>query len=500
MSTARPTIALMPGELGHAVEKAWFAVSTINDPPFLFQQETYGVRLGWDTDGRAVPRRLTLPMLREVLTDRLAFTRVTEQNVAKVNPPKELAELMLAWFGTRMPLPPLEGVVECPQVLRSGEIIDTPGYCRAGRFFYVPSPELALPPAPASIGADEVVAAVAWIQELLVDFPWATPADLTHAVGLALALVGRDVFTGSMPFHLVDKPAPGTGAGLLLDALCWPAIGRQLHRMTQSRHEEEMRKRLTSALRLGRAAIFLDNLTGRIDGEALSALLTSGMWEDRLLGSTDMVRVPIRSAFIGTSNNATASEDMARRFVTIRLDAQTEAPHLRPATAFRHPALLQWAEAHRGALLRALLTLWQHWFNDGAPRFTSVRLGSFEDWGEVIGGVLGAAGFTDFLSGREQLALTLDPTVGAWRAFIQAWWERFGSKPVHVKDLWPLVMPDEGDGFDLGLGEAEEKALKKRLGKRLNGNRDKYFGPYCLKMSDETSMHGRTYFLMQRSI
>ncbi len=87
---------------------------------------------------------------------------------------------------------------------------------------------------------------------------------------------------------------PGTGASLLADVLTFPATGRPPAVMTEGRDEDEWRKRLTARLRGGATAVLIDNLRHRLETANLAAALTSTRWEDRLLGTSDTVRLPVR--------------------------------------------------------------------------------------------------------------------------------------------------------------------------------------------------------------
>ena len=103
--------------------------------------------------------------------------------------------------------------------------------------------------------------------------------------------------------------------------------------------------------------MLIDNLRHKLDSSAVAGALTAPFWEDRILGVSEMVRLPIRCAWIATGNNSEFSNEMARRIVRIRLDAHVERPWQREG--FRHPDLMIWVRANRGRLVAACLTLCQ---------------------------------------------------------------------------------------------------------------------------------------------
>ena len=53
-----------------------------------------------------------------------------------------------------------------------------------------------------------------WLTELMGDFPFVSDAERAHALGLGLLPFLRDLISGPTPLHLIEKPSPGTGAGL----------------------------------------------------------------------------------------------------------------------------------------------------------------------------------------------------------------------------------------------------------------------------------------------
>src|SRR5437879_8990604 len=101
-------------------------------------------------------------------------------------------------------------------------------------------------------------------------------------------------------------------------------------------------------LRSAPSVLLLDNIQHRLESGALSSAITSyPMWEDRVLGVSDIDRVPIQCTWIATGNNPTFSSEMTRRTIRIRLDAKIDRPWLRegprPGQRFRHADITGWA-------------------------------------------------------------------------------------------------------------------------------------------------------------
>ena len=178
-------------------------------------------------------------------------------------------------------------------------------------------------------------------------------------------MVERELIVGPTPLFIFDAPAAGTGKGLLAETLGIAVYGAPPGVMNDTRAEEEMRKRITSALREGLPVIQIDNVGKRIASETLAAALTSTVWVDRLLGNNDLVRVPNRALWLATGNNIELSNEIARRGVWVRLDARVDRPWERDG--FRHRYLGLWVREHRHELVWALLVLCANWLAEGRP-------------------------------------------------------------------------------------------------------------------------------------
>ncbi len=77
-----------------------------------------------------------------------------------------------------------------------------------------------MPPIPDRPSADQIHRARdLFIGDLLGDFPFVDEADKANVLALYLLPFARELIDGPTPLHLIEKPSPGSGASLLLDAL-----------------------------------------------------------------------------------------------------------------------------------------------------------------------------------------------------------------------------------------------------------------------------------------
>jgi len=346
-----------------------------------------------------------------------------------------------------------------------------PGYDAASRTFYDPEEgfDIRVPSKPI---AEDVKYAREAIEDLLFDFPFTGESERTNAIGLAVLPFARELIEGPTPLHLIEKPSPGTGAGLLTDVLTTVFLGRGAATMTEGKDEDEWRKRITAKLLQHNDIVVIDNIRHRLESSALSAALTANIWEDRWLGKTAMVRSPVRMTWIATGNNPALSNELTRRTVRIRLDSKVDRPWLRDG--FRHDNLRAYVAKERKKLAWSVLVLIQSWINNGKQNGTK-SLGSFENWAKVIGGIVDNAGFQGFLDNLEELYDASDAEGDAWRALVGRWWEEHGDNEIGVAELYSIVAPTGGEQIDLELGKGTDRSQKIRLGKLLQQMRDRQF-------------------------
>lgn len=468
---ARPEIDAGDDNLEVVTAQVWDAIGLANEPPFLFRYGGAPGRIEQDDQGEPLIRLVEEHRMRHILARVAKWTKVVgvgdNQAIVDAAPPLGVVRDVLAT--PDMSLPVLTRIVEAPVFARDGTLQTEPGYHPASRTLYVPTPGFDVPVVSEKPTPDEISEARGLLcDDMLVDFPFTDEAERAHAVALLLLPFARDLIAGAAPLHLFEKPAPGTGATLLVDMLSYPATGRPIPTMTEGRDEDEWRKRLTAKLRNSPQFLLIDNLRRRLDSGAVSAAITSPTWEDRILGQSVTLRIHIRCGWLATGNNPVVSSEMSRRIIRIRLDAKMDRPWLR--TEFKHADLRGWVRQNRARLVWAALTLIRAWIVAGRPP-GGLKLGMFEDWSEVMGGILDVAGITGFLSNLDEFYDESDAEGAQWRSFVVAWWNEHNTCEVKVADLYGLI----NDDVVLPLGDGSDQSRKVRLGQMLTQARDRMF-------------------------
>lgn len=414
-------------------EIALQALQRDNDPPRIFIRSGGLVRVIQDEKGTPSIQICDPDILKHILERSADFAKLRGDGSEKaISPPMELVKDILAntdWSG----FPPIEGLLESPVILPGGSVTSSPGYYRDLRMLYIPAPEFHLPDIPERPGAGDVARAGDLLKEIFRDFPFCDEASRTNTIAALITAVLRPVIPGFVPMALIDKPQPGNGASLMSDAIAIVATGRPSAKMTAPTDESEWRKTITARLSQGQGLIIIDNIDKRMISGSLASVLTSEIWNDRVLGQSSTITLTNHTIFIANGTNVETGPDIARRVYWIRIDSQQARPDQR--TDFLHQDLLEWVKLERGRILAAVLTLARAWIQAGSPPPAGIpQMGSFEKWRGMIGGILSTAGIPGFLGNLEQFRERSDTVTSQWDSFLQALKEQFPG-PFTVKDV-----------------------------------------------------------------
>ena len=473
-------------------QDAWDLLRVANDPdPEFFTLGSTVVHLERGPIGPYL-HGLALPALRRHLKGLADFIRVTDKGEFPAVVPKTTLEDMLAM--AQPPLPQIQQIINTPVLAPDGSILATEGY-NSELGLYLDLGEVVIPPVVDRPLIEDVDRAkTLLLDELLTDFRFASPADLANAVAGLLVTLVRPLINGPTPLHLVEAPIQGTGKGLLTQCIAIIATGGPVAVMTEARDDDEWRKRITAKLREAPPMVLLDNIKRKLDSGSLSSALTEPIWGDRELGSNRMIRVPITCGWFATANNPTFSGELARRIVRIRMDAAVEIPWERKD--FKHDPLEGWVKEHRGDLLWALLTLAKAWVIAGKPK-GQVQMGRFQSWADIIGGILKVAGITGFLDNRVETYAIVDAEQGTWRAFIGAWWKRYGGQRVESSQLFDLAK--EKRLLTELRGGRTDQGSRVALGLAFSGMRDRLVDEWFVRAAGTAHGGTSTYRLERKS-
>ena len=365
-------------------------------------------------------------------------------------PNRMVTRSMAAALPDNLTLLPLEAIIDKPVLSREGRhlLIDR-GYHRAEGIFLDWDGAGELPPVEQCVERlDELFGVYAEDPRARPGFPFDSPASRAHLYACLLAgVIGPAV--PKKPFFLFDKATPRTGATLMAETVsviltgdlptCAGAAGKETATV------DEMVKGLTAAAANNRGVILMDNVTGVLDHPEWNRYATQEMWESRRLGTSDQtVRVSRRPITdIMTANNLRLTTESAGRVCISRLDAAMEHPEERRFTFSPQ----EWASKHRRYYLEAVVGLVAHWLNTGSVMERGLnRWGGFEEWRDMTGGILKAAGVLGF---GEPVGLAMSDRIhdGGEKALVRWWWGNHGLKAVGTREFCtPAVVGDDRRG------------------------------------------------------
>lgn len=302
-------------------------------------------------------------------------------------------------------------------------------------------------------------AASEYLQWVIGDFPFSGQAEKENYLGMLLQLVLRPYIQGNTPLYIIEGNQSGVGKSLLAklpvalsgivppELVAWPDKGA-----------EEATKSLPRILERGEAVVAWDNVRGALASSTFESLFTSHVVTLRYLGGAQLGTFAIRQLWIITSNNMETNRDGARRGVRCRLVKTQVKDH---AIA----DFVTYCCNNRGEILSALLRMVQHWIDQGAPLAPDVpTMDSYEHWATVVGSVMKANGFTQWLRNKQEAQAAL---LGGddWVAFTQAWYDKFRDALVTPTQLWMLCQTTNLL-LDI-LGDGSDKSQQTRLGAAL---------------------------------
>lgn len=410
-----------------------------------------------------------------------------------IDTPSKVADFILERHGQR-DLPLLEACITAPILRLDGSVLDAPGYDEQSHLFFY-SPAIETPRVPLAPSFEQAERALSKLWQPFAEFSFVD--DVARGVMLAaiLTAVLRPALP-TAPAFAFDAPTIGSGKTLLARTLAAFA-GVPFDAKAPPDNDEEMRKYLFACLRIGSRVICLDNFTAPIDGSksaALCAFLTSPIFQDRVLGVSEVESLPNRALLLFTGNNLRIEGDMVRRVLTARIDVRVEAPYARrfgfdPERLVRNDRLGFVCAAL--TLIRAAITHGNTLDTGANDRPLDGSTASYEGWDGLVRQTVGWASqwlrapvaFGDPTADIQQAAST-DPRIDTLRDVLQAWRLCFADQPKTCREA--LQHAAGHDDFDTtGAGRS---ALRCAIGELSGGDpgfNEMNLGRWLMKHRDQ---------------
>ncbi len=345
----------------------------------------------------------------------------------------------------------LNGISNAPILSEHGSIRVTEGYDQATRLWCSNIPAVKVPAKPSRADAE---AALLKLRATFRTFPFADSAriaegafsvvDTSKPPGEAETALLCGLFTAICrpslwlaPGLLITAPdvsGAGSGKGLLVQAICAVAFGSPPAAFTTGSDKAELDKRIASELMQARVALFLDNANSTaLKSDTLASVITERPARVRIFGQTKMADLNSTAFIAITGNGLSVSEDLARRFIALELDAKCDDPEGRSFPEGRD-GFLDGIKARRGELLAAVLTIWRWGRQNEATLQKGKPLGGFETWARWVRDPLLTLGCTDPVA-QISKAKARDPRRQRTAELFETWFLHHSSAPMKVANL-----------------------------------------------------------------
>jgi putative DNA primase/helicase len=427
------------------------------------------------------------------------------QDWLDINPPHEMTATLLARDG-HWKCPQVAGIITTPTLRPDGSLLKTPGYDPATRLYLAHDPDFRMPELQETPDQNEARAALAFIEELLVGFPFVGPTDRAVALSGILTAVVRGVMQ-TAPLHAIRAPTPGSGKSHYVDLASVFASGRRCPVIANGKTEEETEKRLGALLRDAVPVISIDNVNGELGGDMLCQLTERPLVRVRILGKSEAPELECRSTVFATGNNLVLLGDMTRRALVCSLDPELDRPELR---TFGFDPIAR-VLADRGSYVAAALTIIRAYQIAGSPPVCG-PIGSYEEWSAMVRAPLIWLGHADPVASMET-AREEDPELSAIRELFGHWQEHlnlaegyttsaitsaacakaatlagdFSQQQFLRAEFRDLLLRQAGDGGAVN---------SRRLGKWLSRIKGRVVAGHRIEMREDSS-HGNRFSLVQ---
>lgn len=218
--------------------------------------------------------------------------------------------------------------------------------------------------------------------------------DLASHIGAMLSFYGASLLPplASRLGALYNANSHRSGKTLLFKLCVAPVLGRVRVR-SMPKNDEEFRKMLDSAALNASPYIILDDVGGNLRNNDLNAFMTSAYWSGRVMHTQKEFEVVNRSMVFITGHSLSVESDLAGRLLQVKLHLEEADVRERRISRVIDDEYLA-RPSVRGDILTALWTIIREWDKAGRPR-GKTRMGGFEKWCEIFGGMVDFAGFGD---------------------------------------------------------------------------------------------------------
>lgn len=261
-----------------------------------------------------------------------------------------------------------------------------------------------------------------------------------------------------------------------------------------SNNNEELRKKIMSALMTGRKRMHFSNNRGYIDNAVFEGIITSEYHSDRVLGKNEILTFANELEFSLSGNTGVGfTADFANRCRIIRLLLDIENANERN---FSNPNLHGWVLENRSLILSALYALIRNWIEKGKPK-GSLPFASFPEWAKICGGVMEAAGYGNpcKLDVKSE-TITGDLETTSMKMLFELCFDAFPNQGINKKAIVSIVEDNELFHY-LDL---EKRSDQTKFGNLLNKFVKRTLSGITLKVDDVNKRGSRREYVFSNQV
>lgn len=422
----KPVIRVINGEIHRVVD---VAENELAESGKYYQRGNLIVMIATDPETHRVNiQPISKPALTKILADVATWEKFSLKNGwVRVDPPERHVAVLYD-AADYMHLPVLYGLAHQPYLRSDASLVKFSGYDAMTHMYGVfNANKFVIPDSPSRIDAKN---ALALLQDILMEFPFAQDSDRSAALVAILTATIRPSVSFAPMFH-VRAHAVGSGKSYLCALITAFATPQHGTPTSFPADDEECRKLLLAELLCSPAVIEFDNLTTDIlPHKSLCTALTSEFMSGRILGVSKTATVNTRTLFLSSGNNVAPIKDMTRRCITINLNPEVEIP---AARKFKRPNLISEVIQARECYVSAALTIIRAWVVGGRPMTECIPLLGFDDWSALCRQSLLWLGCTDPGTSIFEV-MEEDPDREQLGRLLIAWQTIFGNAPAMIRE------------------------------------------------------------------
>lgn len=231
---------------------------------------------------------------------------------------------------------------------------------------------------------------------------------------------------------------------------------------------EELRKKIVSALISGKKRLHFENNKGRLNSAVLEGVLTSKFYSDRLLGKNETPNFSNEIDFSISGNvGISFTPDLANRSRFVRLFLDIEDANKRN---FEQPNLHKWVLDNRDLIISAIYSLIKNWIDKGKPK-GSVPFASYPEWAEICGGIMEAAELGNPCEEDKKIVdtISLDQDTDDMKDLFEYIYEEKPDEWLSKKDIKKMIQNEESI---MSWINWDEKSHQTKFGQKI----DKFVG------------------------